>query len=176
MRRTPLLLATGLVLLGSLVACGDDDDSSATDPTTEGAGQISTEGVCDVLDAARVEDVMGVEFDKAVPGDGSCTYTSTATQTAFTLQVTELETNAPAQALDSMGASCDAGTRQERTFSGAEGGFSCLADGVPNVVAAGGGVVLVLTGSSEAEGSTPEKVEDDLATILEDAIVSFREG
>jgi hypothetical protein len=176
MRRTPLLVvAIGVALLGSLGACSDDDDDTDS-PTTTATGQLTTEGVCEVLDAARVSEVMGVDFDEAEAGDGTCTYTDTDTETAFTLQVTELGASPPAQALDTMGASCDAGTRHERTFSGAEGGFSCLAGGVPNVVATGGGVVLVLTGSSEAEGSTPEQVEEDLATILEDAIVSFREG
>lgn len=176
MRRTPLLVAAiGVTLLGSLGACGDDDDT-ASPTSTAAAGQLSAEGVCEVLDAARVSEVMGVDFDEAEAGDGTCTYTDTETETAFTLQVTELGANPPAQALETMGASCDAGTRHERTFSGADGGFSCLAGGVPNVVATGGGVVLVLTGSSEAEGSTPEQVEEDLATILEDAIVSFREG
>jgi hypothetical protein len=173
MRRTPLLLllAAGLTVLGSLGACGDDDDGAGSDPSA--SEQISTEGVCEVLDATRVSEVMGVDFDRAVSADDSCTYTSTATQTAFTLQVTPQSAEDPAVVLETMGASCDPDTRHQRTFSGADGGFSCLAGGVPNVVAAGGGVILVLTGSSQAEGKTPEEVEEDLATILEDAIVSF---
>ena len=177
MRRTPLLLlAAGLAIVGPLGACGDDDDSGSTDGGTAASDQISTDGVSAVLDTARVSEVMGVVFDKAVVAEGSCTFTSTTSETAFTLQVTEQGAQDPAAALETMSATCDADTRRERTFSGAEGGFSCLAGGVPNVVAAGGGVVLVLTGSSREEGVTSEQVEDDLATILEDAIVSYSEG
>lgn len=177
MRRTPhLLLATGLLSLGALGACGDDDDNSSTEGTTAGSDRISTDGVCAVLDPARVSEVMGVEFDEAVAGAGSCTYTATASRTAFTLQVTEPASQDLAAALATIGASCDEGTREDRTFSGADGGFSCLAGGVPNVVAAGGGVVLVLTGSSQAGGSTPEQLQADLVTILEDAITSYGGG
>jgi hypothetical protein len=132
--------------------------------------------VCAVLEPARASEVMGVEFDDAEAGAGSCTYTATASRTAFTLQVTQLGSSSPADALDRLDASCDPDTRQERTFSGADGGFSCLVGGVSTVVALGGGVVLVLTASSEAAGATAERVADHLATLLEDAIVGYGAG
>ena len=168
-----LVLVLGLVLLGGLGACSDDDDGDDGAGASTTSDEISTEGVCAVLDADRVSEVMGVEFDKAVATDGSCTYTSTTAQAAFTLQVSEQVETDPALVLETLGATCDPGSKEDRAFSGAEGGFTCLAGGVPNVVAVGGGVVLVLTGNSREEGVTPAMVAADLATILEDAIVSF---
>jgi nitrous oxide reductase accessory protein NosL len=173
MRRTPraLLAACGAVCL--LAACGDDDDEGGATTTSN---RISTEGVCEVLDADHVSQVMGVEFDEALSGDASCTYTSSTSETAFTLQVTDRGTNDAALVLETMGGSCDPDTREDRTFSRADGGFSCLAGGVPNVVAAGSGVVLVLTGNSREPGVSPQMVVEDLVTILEDAIVTFAES
>jgi hypothetical protein len=175
MRRAPrLLLIACLAALGPLAACSDDDGDEGSAATT--SDQISTEGVCDLVDVERASEIMGVRFDRAVSGDGSCTYTSSSSQTAFTVQRTGSGANDPALVLETMASSCDPDTREERTFRGADGGFSCLAGGVPNVVAAGGGTVLVLTGNSRDGGVTPEAVVDDLAAILADADVSFGES
>jgi hypothetical protein len=170
MRRTPLVLVGLLALAGAVTACSDDDEGSGAGPTTQ--EQISTEGVCAVLDPDRASDVMGVHFDKAIDADGSCTYTSTTSQTAFTLQSSRQPADQADLVLETLGASCDPDTREARTFRGTQGGFSCLAGGIPNVVAVGGGVVLVLTGNSRDEGTTPEEVAEDLIRIMGDAVAA----
>lgn len=174
MRRTSrLALATCLCALGPIAACSDDDGSGGASSASD---QISTEAVCGALDAEQVSEVMGVDFDSAVASEGTCTYTSSSSQTAFTLQVSDQGTTDAALVLTTMGASCDEGSRRDRTFRGADGGFSCLAGGVPNVVAVGHGRVLVLTGNSREAGVTPAMVADDLATVLGDALGTYGES
>ena len=174
MRGTWMLIAAGLVAAGPLAACSDDDEDASATTTSN---QISTEGVCDVLDAAHASRVMGVDFDRAVAAEGSCTYTSATSATAFTLQITDQGSTEPDLVLETMGSSCDAGTRQDRTVPGARGAFSCLAGGIPNVVAAADdGLVVVLTGNSQDEGVTPGMVTADLLTLLADAVAASSES
>ena len=173
MRGTWMLVAACLLAVGPLAACSDDDEGSRATSTS---GQLSTEGVCDVLDVARASRVMGVDFDRAVSAERSCTYTSSTPRTAFTLQVSDLGSTEPDLVLDTMGGTCDPGTREDRTLPGAHGAFTCLAGGIPNAVATAHGMVLVLTGNSQDEGVTPEMVTADLFTLLGDAVSASPES
>ena len=175
MRRTTLRLVCLVALAGAVVACSDDDGGGeGAGPTT--SDQTSTEGVCAVLDPARASEALGADFDKAVPSEGSCTYTSTTSQTAFTLQSSALGADEADLVLETLAASCDPGTRAPRTIAGSEGAFACLAGGVPSVVAVGGGVRLVLTGNSREEGATPERVTDGLVALMADALAGSAES
>jgi hypothetical protein len=171
-RRGALVL---VALVASLAACGGDDDDSGDEgsATTQAPAEVSTEGACSVLDIDDVSEVLGADFDKATLSDSACTYTSSRTPIAMTLHVTDLAENEPAMVLETMGDSCDDGTVEERMFTGADGGFSCLAGGVPNVVATGQGVLLVLVGNSREPDVDRDAILAGLVTILEDAIADY---
>jgi hypothetical protein len=173
MRGTWVLVAVSLVAVGPLAACSDDDAGAGATTTSD---QLSTEGVCEVLDPARASRVMGVDFDRAVSAERSCTYTSSTPRTAFTLQISDLGSTEPDLVLETMGGSCDEGTRQDRTVPGAQAAFSCLAGGIPNAVATAHRMVFVLTGNSQDEAVTPEMVTADLLTLLADAVSSSPES
>ena len=168
-----MLLAASRTAVGACAACSDDDEGGRATTTSS---QISTEGVCDVLDAARASRVMGVDFDRAVATEGSCTYTSATSRTLFTLQIGDQGSTEPDLVLETMGGSCDAGTRQDRAVPEAQGAFTCLAGGIPNAVATAHGLVVVLTGNSEDDGVTPEMVTADLLTLLIDAVEASPES
>ena len=168
-----MLVVVSLAVVGALAACSDDDEGARATTTSD---QISTEGVCDVLEVDRASQVMGVDFDRAVATEGSCTYTSATSRTLFTLQISDRGSTEPDLVLETMGGSCDAGTREAHTIPGADGAFSCLAGGVPNAVAAAHGLVIVLTGNSEDAGVTPEMVTADLLTLLDVVVAASPES
>ena len=170
MRRTALAMVVCGLAAAVLGACGDDDGTGSVGATST-ADRISTDGPCALIDAGRASEVLGVRLDAAVAGEGTCTYTSTTSPTAFTLQLADQGTNEPALVLETLGGVLRRGhARGERTFPEAEGGFTCLAGGVPNVVAIGHGKVVVLTGNSRDAGVTAEAVVAHLATLLEETL------
>jgi hypothetical protein len=190
--RALLALFAVAVLLG---ACGGDDGDKASDTTErsdgakadgkgddakagdkaddkadESAEDALTDDPCSLLDTADLTDVTGVEFDRAEPGENSCTYTSSDGASAIALNFADLKGADPKVAIDAAKSSCDAATVQDLDFSDSDGGFGCLVNGVPTVAATGDGVFAVLTGATLDKSADTDQILQDLATILENAI------
>jgi hypothetical protein len=148
------------------------DDAKADDKADDKAkaDEALTDDPCSLLDTADLRDVTGVEFDHAEPGDNSCTYTSSDGASAIALHLADLKGAAPTIAIDAGKGSCDAGTVEDLDFSDADGGFGCLVNGVPTVAAVGDGVFAVLTGATLDKSADTDRILQDLATILENAI------
>ncbi len=169
------LLRTLLAVLavGALVgACssGDDDASGDSPSTTKDDGEVLVEKPCDVLDVRDLSDVTGLEFDNATPSLNTCVYTSSTGLSAIAVNFRSIGEVSAEQALQAAHASCDEGTVQELELDNADGGFGCLVDDVPTVVATGGGIVAILTGSTLNENVDRAQILTDLATILAHAV------
>ena len=169
------LLRTLLAVLavGALVgACssGDDDASEDSTSSTANDGEVLVDQPCDVLDERDLSNVTGLEFDNATPSLNTCVYTSSTGLSAIAVNFRSIGEVTPEQALQAANASCDEGTVQELELDSSDGGFGCLVDGVPTVVATGGGIVAILTGSTLNQDVDPAQILTDLATILAHAI------
>jgi hypothetical protein len=184
--RAFLALFAVVVLLGS---CGGDDGDKASDSTSKSddssdaksddakgddskdtGDDVISDDPCSLLDKDDLTQVTGVEFDHEQPGDDACTYTSSDGAAAIALHFADLKGADPQIAIDAAKSSCDDGTVQDLDFSGSDGGFGCLVNGVPTVGATGDGVFAVLTGATIDKSTDTDRILQDLATILENAI------
>ncbi len=176
---TRLLRTLVAVLAVSAVigACssGDDDASGGSTSTSSNDGEVLVERPCDVLDRRDLSNVTGLEFDNAVPSLNTCVYTSSTGLAAIAVNFRSIGEVTPGQALEAAHATCDDGTLQELELERSDGGFGCLVGGVPTVVATGGGVVAILTGSTLNEDVDPDQILTDLATILDNAVEASAE-
>lgn len=174
----------GLLAVAALLsACGGDDgdsssddndnasEASSPDDDSNDAGDGSpVEGACSILDPADLTNVTGVEFDRILPGPNSCTYSSTTGAAAIALNVADLEGADPEDALEAARRTCDENTIVQLDFSDSAGGYGCLVNGVSTVATVGDGLFAVLTGSTRDTSTGTDRILQDLATILEDAI------
>ena len=170
-RRLRVTLA--VLAVGALVgACGGDDEGSDTTSSTRAGDEVLVDEPCAVLDQQDLSQVTGLEFDRATPSLNTCVYTSSAGLSAIAVNFRALGDKAPEDALGAAQARCEEGTVQVLDLANSNGAFGCLVGGVPTVVATGGGVVAILTGSTLNEGVDPAEILRDLATILDHAVQS----
>jgi hypothetical protein len=171
LRRTLLAVLAVGALVGAC-SSGDDDGSAAgaATTTTRDDGDVLVEEPCEVLDPADLEEVTGLEFDDATPSPDTCVYTSSGGLAAIALNFRAGGDSTPAAALEAAEATCEEGTVQALELANSDGGFGCLVGGVPTVVATGGGIVAILTGSTLQQGVDPAQILRDLATILSRAL------
>ena len=174
-RRLRILLA--VLAVGALVgACGGGDDDSGGDTTsstsTADDAEVLVDEPCEVLDQADLSQVTGLEFDRATPSLNTCVYTSSKGLSAIAVNFRSIGEASPDVALQAAEGQCEAGSIQELEVPSSDGGFGCLVGGVPTVVATGGGVVAILTGSTLNQDVDPAQILRDLATILDHAVQS----
>jgi hypothetical protein len=156
-----------------------DEDTDATAPEDAGAGEPADDdqaasGVCGLLDLADISEMTGETFDKATPdGDDTCVFSTPGDGAAIALYFAQLDDGVtPDAALADARTRCDEGSVVELDFSDSDGGFGCVASGVPTVVATGGAALAVLTGVTLDETIGDDQVLQALAAILERAITS----
>jgi hypothetical protein len=172
----PLRTLLALLALVALVgACSSDDsggDTADSSSSTTAGDEVLVDKPCEVLDRNDLSQVTGLTFDKSTPSLNTCVYTSSEGLSAIAVNFRSLGERPPAEALQTARASCEEDTVQELQLADSDGGFGCLVGGVPTVVATGGGIVAILTGSTLNEDVDPARILQDLATILEHAIRS----
>lgn len=174
------LLRTLLAVLavGALVgACSSGDDDAGQDGSTSTIGadavddaEVLVEEPCAVLDQRDLSQVTGLEFDAATPSLNTCVYTSSAGLSAIAVNFRSIGNSTAQEALQESQATCDAGTVEILELANSDGSFGCLVGGVPTVVATGGGIAAILTGSTLNEDVDPAQILQDLATILDHAL------
>ena len=125
---------------------------------------------CDVLAIEELSQVTGVTFDDMVPGERSCTYTSSTALAAIALNVTDVEGKDPDKALATSSGTCDAGSVVPLQLDDADGGFACAVSGVLTVAAIRNDVYAVLTGAAPNAGVTQGRIQRDLGKLLEQAL------
>jgi hypothetical protein len=177
MTRLLRTMVTVLAVSAVIGACssGDDDASGDSTSTTSNDAEVLVDEPCNVLDQRDLSDVTGLEFDNATPSLNTCVYTSSTGLSAIAVNFRSIGEVTAEQALQAAHASCDEGTVQELELERSDGGFGCLVDGVPTVVATGGGIVAILTGSTLNEDVDPAQILTDLATILANAVEASAE-
>ena len=153
-------LIAGLALVSLAGACSSDDD----------APQDVFRSTCDVLAASDLSRVTGIEFDDKVPGEHSCTYTSSTALAAIALNLTDVKGKDPEKALATSSGTCDAGSVVQLDLDKADGGFACTVSGVATVAAIRNDVYAVLTGATNSAEVTQGRILRDLGKLLEQAL------
>lgn len=173
-RRLRILLAVLAVgALGGACSSGDDDASGETTSSSASVAddaEVLVEEPCGVLDPRDLSQVTGLEFDGATPSLNTCVYTSSNGQSAIAVNFRSIGDSTPERALQEAQATCEDGTVQVLELPNSDGSFGCIVGGVPTVVATGGGIAAILTGSTLNEDVDPAQILQDLATILDHAL------
>jgi hypothetical protein len=125
---------------------------------------------CDVLAASDLSRVTGIEFDDQVPGEHSCTYTSSSALAAIALNLTDVKGKDHEEALATSSGTCDSGSVVQLHLDHADGGFACTVSGVATVAAIHKDVYAVLTGATRSADVTRARILRDLGKLLEQAI------
>jgi hypothetical protein len=152
-----------VVALGTLAgACSSKDDPPS--------GADVFKSTCDLLAASDLSRVTGIEFDDKVPGEHSCTYTSSTALAAIALNLTDVKGKDPDEALATSSGTCDSGSVVQLDLDQADGGFACTVSGVATVAAIHNDVYAVLTGATRSADVTQGRILRDLGKLLEQAI------
>lgn len=176
LRRTLLAVLAAGALVG---ACSSGDDVGSDDRPTSTTGsaaeesEVLVEEPCGLVPAADLSQVTGLQLDVATPSLNTCVYTSSDGRSAVAVNFRSIGERRPAEVLQRVQETCEDGTVHVLDEAGSDGAFGCIVGGVPTVVATGGGIAALLTGSPLQEGVDPSRLLEDLAGVLDRAV---REG